>query len=99
MARVTAWACLRSGNPAPLREVDRLAHDRDLDPRDRALVRQLVGTELRHRGTLRAIVREFTHHIPSADLSAHLHLGLVQLLYLERVPDHAAVSATVSAAG
>jgi len=48
---------------------------------------------------LRAIVKAFTRRQPSPDLTAHLHLGLVQLLYLERVPDHAAVSATVSAAG
>ncbi len=99
MPRVAAWSCLRSGNPAPLREVDRACADRELDPRDRGLVRQLVGTELRHRGTLRAIVRYFTRKQPSPDLVAHLHLGVVQLLYLERVPDHAAVSSTVGAAG
>ena len=44
-------------------------------------------------------MKAFTRRQPSPDLTAHLHLGLVQLLYLERVPDHAAVSATVSAAG
>ena len=99
MSRVAAWMCLRSGNPAPLREVDTACAERDLDPRDRGLVRRLVGTEQRHRGTLRAIVKAFTRRQPSPDLTAHLHLGLVQLLYLERVPDHAAVSATVSAAG
>jgi len=99
MARVAAWSCLRSGSPTPLREVDRAARKRELDPRDRSLVRRMVGVELRHRGTLRAIVRSFTRHTPSPDLAAHLHLGLVQLLYFERVPDHAAVSETVAAVG
>ena len=37
MSRVAAWMCLRSGNPAPLREVDTACAERDLDPRDRGL--------------------------------------------------------------
>jgi 16S rRNA (cytosine967-C5)-methyltransferase len=97
MARQAAWQVLRSGAPFPLREVDRVARERGLDARDRALVRHLIGTEVRRRGTLRALVRHLARTKPKPDLAAHLHLGLVQLFFLDRVPDHAAVSATSDA--
>jgi 16S rRNA (cytosine967-C5)-methyltransferase len=97
MTRVAAWAVLRSGSPTPLREVPRICAGRGLDERDTALVRRIVGTEVRHRGTLRAITRTFVRGKPKPDLIAFLHVGLVQLLYLDRVPDHAAVSETIGA--
>jgi 16S rRNA (cytosine967-C5)-methyltransferase len=97
MVRELAWQILRSGAPAPLRRVDREADRAELDPRDRGLLRQLVGTELRRRGSLRAIVRAFTRRPPKPEIATHLHLGLVQLLFLDRIPDHAAVSTTVEA--
>ena len=92
MTRECAWRVLRSGSPAPTREVDRFARAAGLDARDRALVRRIVATEVRRRGSLRAIVKAFTRKIPKPDLVAHLHVGLVQLLYLDRIPDHAALS-------
>ncbi len=95
MPRQTAYMCLRSGSPTPLREVDRYASLRGLDPRDTALARRLVGTEIRRRGTLRAVLGAFVHAKPKADLAALLRLGIAQLLFLDRVPDHAAVSETV----
>ncbi len=95
--RLAAWRILRSGSTTPLREVDRLATAWGLDKRDRALLRALVGTEVRRRATLRAIVERFTRGKPSADVAAHLRLGAAQLLFLDRIPDHAAVSETVSA--
>lgn len=95
--RVAAWHVLRSGARAPLRLVDREASRRGFDARDRGLLRQLVGTELRRRGTLRALVRDLARRPPKPDLALHLHLGLVQLLFLDRIPDHAAVSETVEA--
>ncbi len=88
---------LRSGSETPLREVDDVAAFRELDDRDRGLLRKLVGTEVRHRGTLRALVRSLGHGTLKPDLVAHLHLGLVQLLYLDRVPEHAALSETLRA--
>ena len=97
MPRLAAWFCLRSGGPTPLRELDRVADERELDARDRALARRLVGTEIRRRGTLRALVHHFSRGKPKPDLATHLHLGLVQLFFLDRVPDHAAVSETLGA--
>ncbi|MCP3915398.1 MAG: hypothetical protein GY711_07570 [bacterium] len=98
MPRLAAWQILRSGSTMPLREVDRFAEWHSLDPRDRGLLRRLVGTEVRRRGTLRAIVNAFTNTKPTADVAAHLRLGFVQLFFMDRVPPHAAVSETVGAA-
>jgi 16S rRNA (cytosine967-C5)-methyltransferase len=95
MPRQAAWRALRSGSIAPLRAVEQEAARAGLDARDRALARKLVGTEVRHRGTLRAILRHLAHGDLSADLATHLHLGLVQLVYLDRIPPHAAVGETV----
>ena len=94
MPRKVAWELVRSSSIDALREVDRAALERGLDARDRALARRLVGTEVRRRGSLRALVRHFATGRPNADLCAHLHLGLVQLFFMDRVPDHAAVHET-----
>ena len=80
-----------------MREVDSAARKRELDGRDRALLRHLIGFAVRRRGTLRALVRHFAHRKLNPDLVAHLHLGLTQLFFLDRVPDHAAVSETLGA--
>lgn len=97
MTRALAWELLRSGSEVPLRDVDRAAGEAGLDARDRALVRRIVGTEVRRRGTLRALVRHFAAGRPDADLAAFLHIGMVQLLFLDQIPDHAAVNTTVEA--
>jgi 16S rRNA (cytosine967-C5)-methyltransferase len=97
MPRLTAWTLLRSGSPTPLREVDDAARARGLEPRDRALLRRIVGTEVRRRGTLRALVRHFSQRKPSSDLAAHLHVAFVQAFFMDRVPDHALVSESLLA--
>lgn len=98
MPRLTAWNIVRFGGHAPLRAVDRFSAQAGLDDRDRALVRRMVGTELRRRATLRAIVSRYARGKPNADIQAHLRLGVVQLLMMDNVPPHAAVSETVRAA-
>jgi 16S rRNA (cytosine967-C5)-methyltransferase len=82
--------------PSPLRALEQEAERAGLDARDRALARKLVGTEIRRRGTLRAILRHLARGKLSPDLAAHLHLGLVQLVFLDRIPPHAAVQETVA---
>jgi 16S rRNA (cytosine967-C5)-methyltransferase len=98
MIRALAWRILRSGAPVVLREVDRAARENELDPRDRGLLRRIVGTEVRRRATLRALRDRFASGKPDADLSALLHVGFVQLFFLDQVPDHAAVAETVGVA-
>lgn len=97
MARETAWRLLRSGSDTPLRLVDGFAQEAGLEPRDRGLLRKIIGTEVRRRGTLRALVNHFADGKPSADVAAHLRVGLAQLFFLDQVPVHAAVSETVRA--
>jgi 16S rRNA (cytosine967-C5)-methyltransferase len=74
-----------------------------LEPRDRALATQLAAGIVRHRRTLRLFVshargkgRRATTIQP--DLLAILELGAFQLLFLDRVPDYAAVNEAAEAA-
>jgi 16S rRNA (cytosine967-C5)-methyltransferase len=96
--RRLAWEILRSGDPIPTRRVAALAAQHGLEDRDRALLRHLVGTEVRRRGTLAAIVRHLAHGRIHSALAAHLRLGLVQLFFSDQIPDHAALAETVQAA-
>lgn len=97
-ARRAAFEVLRSGSGTPLREIDAAAARHGLDARDRALARRLVGCDVRHRGTLLALVHRFARGKPNPDLSTLLRLGFIQLFLLDRIPDHAAVSETVALA-
>ncbi len=97
MSRIEAWRCVRAASGTPLREVARVAREAGLDARDAGLLRALVGAEVRRRATLRAILGHYARGGISSGLAAHLRLGLAQLLFLDRVPDHAAVSETVDA--
>jgi 16S rRNA C967 or C1407 C5-methylase (RsmB/RsmF family) len=92
MVRQLAWEVLRSGSATPLREVDIAAEQLGLDPRDRGLLRRIIGTEVRHRAALRALVNKFARGNPSADIRAHLHVAFAQIFFMNRVPQRAAVS-------
>ena len=95
MSRDTAFDVLRSGSTTPMREVGWFAQRDGLDDRDRGLARALVGCEVRRRATLRAIVKTFAKGNPSTEVATLLRLGAAQLLFMDSVPDHAAVSETV----
>ncbi len=95
MPRLAAWKTLRSGSGTPLRSVDRFTHG--LHEKDIGLLRAIVGMEVRRRGTLRAVTRHLLERDQKPDLIAFLHIGLVQILFLDRVPPHAAVSETLGA--
>lgn len=95
--RLVAWECLRSPSTVPLRELDAIADEYGLERRDRALARRLVTTVFRRLGTLRALTAGLATRRPKPDLAAFVHLGLAQLYFLDRVPDHAAVGETVAA--
>jgi 16S rRNA (cytosine967-C5)-methyltransferase len=68
-----------------------------LEPRDRAFVRNLVSTTFRHRGQIEALLDGFVSRpLPSSEalIADILHLGLAQLLFLQ-TPPHAAVDTSV----
>jgi 16S rRNA (cytosine967-C5)-methyltransferase len=97
MLRYVAWRILRSGSNTPLRDVDRVIAAREIDERDGALLRKLIGVEVRRRATLRAIVRHVTQGRANADLAAHLHVAFAQIFFLDRIPDHAIRSEALDA--
>jgi 16S rRNA (cytosine967-C5)-methyltransferase len=68
------------------------------DPRDRGLLTEVVYGALRRRGTLDALLRAACRSpLPRLDpaVRAALRVALYQVLFLERVPPHAAVDAAV----
>lgn len=72
-----------------------------LEGPDRALFTALFYAVTEHRITLDAVIDHLSSIPPSAierRVRMALRLGLAQLLYFDRVPDHAAVSETVSLA-
>lgn len=97
-ARLAAFRALRARDGAALREVESICDSLELDARDRSLVRRIVGTHARRRGSLRAIARTFGEGKVDPDVLALIEIGLVQLLYTTKIPDHAAVSETMRAA-
>jgi 16S rRNA (cytosine967-C5)-methyltransferase len=71
-----------------------------LDPRERALARTLAFAAIQRRRTLDHVVGVLTDGRRKLDPPVHaaLHLGLTQILFLDGIPDHAAVSETVELA-
>jgi 16S rRNA (cytosine967-C5)-methyltransferase len=72
-----------------------------LDARDRALATQLAFGTVQRAATLDHLIRAFAGR-PAGDLDpplrTALRLGLFQIAYLDRVPDHAAVAESVELA-
>ncbi len=71
-----------------------------LEPRDRALVRAILGSALRNRGTIeRAINKRLDRPLPENALALKhlLHVAVAQIFYLD-LPDHSAVDLAVEAA-
>ena len=65
---------------------------------DRAFVQDLVYTAMRRRRALRAALGGLVAKWPTGELEALLYVGAAQLLYMDDVPDFAAVNETVEAA-
>ncbi len=73
---------------------------RALEPRDQALVRAILATALRFRGTIEGLVSgAIERPLPEGAVSLRhlLHVGAAQILFLD-VPDSAAVDLAVAAA-
>jgi 16S rRNA (cytosine967-C5)-methyltransferase len=81
--------------------VDRLAGASELRSADRGLAMELAAGAVKRRSTLAAVLRPLLRRpkkrLP-AIVSDILHLGLYQVLFLDRVPEHAAVNETVKLA-
>jgi len=66
-----------------------------LDQRDRAFAQQLAYGTVQRRGALDHVIEAFVEREPPPEARAALQLGLYQLLFLDGVADHAAVSESV----
>lgn len=65
---------------------------------DRAFVQDIVYTVIRRLRSLRHILGRFLKTWPKGELEALLYVGAAQILYMDDVPDFAAVNETVDAA-
>jgi 16S rRNA (cytosine967-C5)-methyltransferase len=79
---------------------DRALHGaaRGLDARDRALAKRLAFGTVQRRGTLDWIIARYAKGSLEPRVRAALHLGLEQLLFLDGIPDHAAIDEAVELA-
>jgi 16S rRNA (cytosine967-C5)-methyltransferase len=79
---------------------DRALHGeaRDLAPRDRALAKQLAFGTVQRRLTLDHVIDERATGRLEPGVRAALQLGLFQLLFLDRVAEHAAIAEAVELA-
>src|SRR6476469_9596595 len=66
-----------------------------LDRRDRAFAQQLAYGTIQRQGALDHVIAAFVDRPPPPEARAALELGLYQLLFLDGVADHAAVSESV----
>ena len=86
----------RSGNVSA--HLDRLLAEADLSGLDKALARELALGAVRRKGTLEAVLSAFLKSPGQAlpgPVRQALHVGLYQILFLERVPAFAAVNEAV----
>jgi 16S rRNA (cytosine967-C5)-methyltransferase len=102
-ARACAYAVLRRVEDGAWadRALQGEAKRLNLDTRDRGLATQLAFGAVQRQATLDHVISEFARR-PASKLDpavrAALRLGLYQLLFLERVPAHAAVTESVELA-
>lgn len=68
------------------------------DGPDRAFVQDLVYTVVRRLRPLRKVLGELVKKWPKGELEALLYVGAAQILFMDDVPDFAAVNETVNAA-
>lgn len=79
---------------------DRALHNAagGLDPRERGLAKRLAFGAVQRRGTLDWICDRFARGKLDPRVRAALHLGLEQLLFLDGIAEHAAISESVELA-
>jgi 16S rRNA (cytosine967-C5)-methyltransferase len=100
-ARDIAVQALRDREGNVSAHLDRLLAEGGLAAKDKALARELALGVLRRRATLRSVLRGFLEtpgRTLPGPLEQILYVALYQLLFLERVPDFAAVNEAVEQA-
>ncbi|MBQ6262028.1 MAG: 16S rRNA (cytosine(967)-C(5))-methyltransferase RsmB [Clostridia bacterium] len=83
-------------------EVDAAAEASGMTEVDRRLYSRLVYGALERKISLDAVAADFSRRPPEKldpECRAAIRVGLYQILYSDRIPDHAAVNATVGAVG
>ncbi|MBT3199867.1 MAG: hypothetical protein HN350_08115 [Phycisphaerales bacterium] len=100
-ARAVALKGFRDREGNVMAHVDRLAGENELSSADRGLAMELAAGVIKRRATLMAILKPMLKR-PKQRLplivSDIILLGLYQILFLDRVPAHAAVNETVNIA-
>ena len=97
--RLAAFRVLKEVTGGALPEEALTSHGLLLNPRDLGLTTALVYEILRHRTRLEGLMKSRLAAGKAApDLALVLKIGLAQLLFFDRVGDHAAVSETVALA-
>lgn len=101
--RKTALSILRhfDEHPGPLEPIiHNNASFKQLDYRDRRFVYELVFGIMRHRMTLDYVIKRFlaSPTPPDPNLLRILRLGAYQIMYMDRIPAHAAVNESVKSA-
>ncbi len=96
---VRVLARRRSGEEFTENLLERALAGAALSPSDRGLCHELVFGVVRWQATLDWLIARKTHGRPQkAGLQDLLRLGLYQIFWLDRIPDHAAVHETVAMA-
>ncbi len=98
LALTVLLRCSEAGQYSNL-ALDSALKRNELSSADRALLTVLVYGTLERRLTLEAALKAYSSRAPeelSPEVRTALLLGLYQLKYLDRIPDHAAVNETVS---
>ncbi len=98
LALTVLLRCSEAGQYSNL-ALDSVLKRKALSPADRSLLTVLVYGTLERRLTLEAALRAYSSRPPeslSPEVRTALLLGLYQLKYLDRIPDHAAVNETVA---
>jgi 16S rRNA (cytosine967-C5)-methyltransferase len=95
--RLLAFRLVRRGDGLSLRAVARAAERAHLAPHRRALLRKLVGAEIRRRATLRTLASAFARGPLSSELAVFVRLGLAQLLCFDRLREEEALRRTLQA--
>lgn len=87
----------RGGNVSA--HLDRLVAGASLSAADKALARELALGVVRRRGTIEAVLEAFLSRRgkrPPGAVTGILHVALYQMIFLDRVPDFAAVNEAVT---